>query len=99
MKLCDLLKDMAHRLVGCDGNHDITEICYDSRAAAPGALFVAVRGYQTDGHRFVAPALAAGCAAAVVESAPDEKGPYIVVENSRRALAELSDRFFGRPRE
>ncbi len=97
MKLCDLLKDMAHRLVGCDGNLDITEICYDSRAAAPGALFVAVRGYQTDGHRFVAPALAAGCAAAVVESAPDEKGPYIVVENSRRALAELSDRFFGRP--
>lgn len=97
MKLCDLLKDTAHSLVGCDGSLDITELCYDSRAAAPGALFVAVRGYQTDGHRYVASALAAGCAAAVVESAPDDKGPYIVVEDSRRALAELSNRFFDWP--
>ncbi len=97
MKLSELLKGTAHTLVGCAEDWEIAGVCYDSRAAAPGTLFVAIRGYQTDGHRYVAQALEAGCAAAVVEQAPDDGGPYIVVENSRRALAAISDNFFGHP--
>ena len=31
----------------------IDRICTDSRGAAPGALFVALKGLQTDGHRFL----------------------------------------------
>ncbi len=97
MKLSELLKDTPHTLIGCDGGLDITGICRDSRRAAPGSVFVAIRGYQADGHRFVPEALAAGCAAAVVETPPDDKGPYIVVPDGRRALATLSNTFFGYP--
>ena len=97
MKLSELLKDTPHTLIGCDGGLDITGICRDSRRAAPGSVFVAIRGYQADGHRFVPEALAAGCAAAVVENPPDDKGPYIVVPDGRRALATLSNTFFGYP--
>lgn len=97
MKLSQLLEATEHTLVGCTGDLEISDICYDSRKAAPGMLFVAVRGYQTDGHRYVQQALAAGCAAAVVEEAPDSSGPYVVVQNSRYALAVLSDAFFGHP--
>ena len=53
MKLSELLKDTPHTLIGCDGGLDITGICRDSRRAAPGSVFVAIRGYQADGHRFV----------------------------------------------
>jgi len=44
----------------------------DSRAVAPGNLFVALPGEQTDGHRFVAEAAAAGAAALIVMRGPDD---------------------------
>ena len=59
MKLSELLKDTPHTLIGCDGGLEITGICRDSRRAAPGSVFVAIRGYQADGHRFVPEAMAA----------------------------------------
>ena len=45
----------------------IDRICTDSRGAAPGALFVALKGQQTDGHRFLADAFRNGASAALVE--------------------------------
>ena len=39
----------------------------DSRAVRPGAVFVAVRGMHSDGHDFVADAVARGCAAVVAQ--------------------------------
>ncbi len=42
----------------------------DTRAMAPGDLFVAIRGERFDGHEFVAAALAAGAAGALVTKAP-----------------------------
>ena len=40
----------------------------DSRSIVPGAVYVAVRGSQADGHRFVADAVRRGAAAVVVET-------------------------------
>ena len=48
---------------GASPDTEINGICYDSRKARPGDLFVAVRGYESDGHRFIPAARAAGCAA------------------------------------
>ncbi|ANC91901.1 UDP-N-acetylmuramoylalanyl-D-glutamyl-2,6-diaminopimelate--D-alanyl-D-alanine ligase [Azospirillum humicireducens] len=48
-----------------------TGVTIDSRKVAPGDLFVAIRGPNFDGHAFVAAALAAGAAAALVDHLPD----------------------------
>jgi len=69
----------------------------DSRSVVPGALFVAVRGSEVDGHRFVADAVARGAAAVVVE-APLEAGVHqIVVSDGRRAAIALARRWYEDP--
>ena len=63
----------------------------DSRRVEGGELFFALPGERTDGHRFVAAALAAGAAAAVVRApAEDAGGPQIRVDDVTEALHELT---------
>jgi len=75
----------------------IEQICIDSRGASPGSLFVALRGEQTDGHRFVADAFRNGATAAIVaaariDSLPDAQPdwPLIAVGSPLRALQLLA---------
>jgi UDP-N-acetylmuramyl-tripeptide synthetase len=76
---------------------DVTAIHCNSRAVAPGGLFVALRGLNADGHDFVAEALGRGAVAVVAEKALPAAAPVVVVPSTRRALAELADRFYGHP--
>lgn len=63
----------------------------DSRRVEGGELFFALPGERTDGHRFVAAALAAGAAAAVVGTpVEDAGGPQIRVEEVTEALHDLT---------
>lgn len=75
--------------------HAITD---DSRAVTEGSLFVAVKGEQVDGHRFVEQAIKAG-AVAVVAQASVASGPlpFVQVADSRKALGLLGSRFHGDP--
>ena len=79
-----------------DPETEIRDICYDSRAVQPGDLFVAVSGYAVDGHKYMQKALEAGAAAVLCERAP-EQGAYVLVSDSRLALAEVSAAYFGHP--
>ena len=89
MKLRELLHGIDIISAAADLDCDIREVCYDSRAVQPGDLFVAVRGYATDGHKYIAGALAKGAAAIVCEEA--ENGvPAVLVANSRAALADIA---------
>lgn len=72
-------------------------IATDSRSVVPGSLFVAVRGSQADGHRFVSAAVAAGATAVVVERAANTGGPEIVVTDGRRAAIALARGWYGDP--
>ena len=80
---------------------EVTAVVQDSRRAAPGSLFVAVRGFHSDGHQFISQAVRQGAVAviaeesAVVEALPDT--PVIRVPDSRKALARLAAKFFGYP--
>jgi len=67
--------------------NSVTVVTDDSRQVQAGALFVAVRGADRDGHEFLAKAEQAGAAAAIVENANATKLPAIVVKSSRRAAA------------
>ena len=78
------------RLVG-DGSVAIASVCTDTRAIAPGALFVALRGERFDAHAFLDQAFAAGAVAAVVERLPQQlPGPLVLVPDTRRALGEIA---------
>ena len=97
MKLRDLLAGVP--LVGekSDLDMEISSISYDSRTLTPGALFVAMSGDKTDGHRYIQAALDRGAAAVLCQTPPDGPGPWLVTEDSRLALALVSANWFGRP--
>jgi UDP-N-acetylmuramoyl-L-alanyl-D-glutamate--2,6-diaminopimelate ligase len=81
----------------------IRGLAIDSRAVAPGDLFVALRGAQADGHAHLGQALELGAAAVMVEALPADLAlgarPAVVVRDTRRSLAPLAARFFGDPSE
>lgn len=78
----------------------ITQVCYDSRGARPGALFVAQPGVHADGHRFIDGAVAAGSVAVVHERAPDHYAPgvtYLQVTDAAAALSRAAACFYRNP--
>ena len=97
MKLKDLLRETAVLRCAADPELEIRDISFDSRTTQPGDLFVAVRGYESDGHRFIPTALEKGAAAVLCQDVPEGEGPYIQVADSRLALAQISCVYFGHP--
>jgi UDP-N-acetylmuramoyl-L-alanyl-D-glutamate--2,6-diaminopimelate ligase len=100
MKLSALVQGLDIDLLGRDA--DIVGLDYDSRRIQPGYLFIAMRGETTDGNRHIDTALKNGAAAVVTDSAeePPRAGiAWAVVGHGRRALAEISANFYGRPAE
>jgi len=94
----DILANIAVKSICCDKEVDIKGIAYDSRAVNPGDMFVAITGYKTDGHAYINSALKSGASVIVCEREPENKDvPYILVENSRTALAEMSSNFYNHP--
>ena len=79
---------------------EVTQLAYDSRRVGPGTLFFAVPGVHVDGHDFAASAAEAGAIGLVVErEVPGVEVPQLVVDRTRRALADAADAWFGRPSE
>jgi len=72
-------------------------ICDDSRKAAPGALFIAVRGSARDGHDYLDKAKELGAAAAMVEDSSRTTLPVIVVREGRKAAAIAAGAAYGDP--
>ena len=69
----------------------------DSRSVARDMVYLAVRGSQADGHRFVADAVNRGAVAVVVER-PQESGvPEIVVRDGRQAALVLGSAWYDHP--
>jgi UDP-N-acetylmuramoyl-tripeptide--D-alanyl-D-alanine ligase len=72
----------------------ISGLSIDSRTIAPGEAYFAIKGDVHDGHDFVAAALKAGAALAVVEAAQREKfpgdAPLLVVDDVLAGLVDLS---------
>ena len=81
-----------------DSGPDVRGVVFDSRAARPDSVFVAVPGAHVDGHDFVARAASAGAAAALVEHIVAGVAiPQIVVASSQRALASAAAWWYGDP--
>lgn len=97
MKTSELLSGIMPVRISGEVPEEITELCYDSRRVVPGCVFVAIRGYALDGHKFISSAVASGASLVVCEEAPEADVPYILVDNSRQALAVMSANRFDHP--
>ncbi len=97
MKLKEILKNVDITEVKADLEREIGGICYDSRQVKPGDLFVAVKGFEADGHRFIPAAIQKGAAAVLCQSLPETDCEYVLTEDCRLGLALASREFFGAP--
>ena len=97
MKLIELADKLPGAEVVGDASLSVSQVAYDSRRVSPGTVFVAIRGLETDGNRFVEAALRKG-AVAVVSQEPAQQGTtWIRVPDARQALAIISAALFGEP--
>ena len=100
MNLSKIISALAIEEIQGPADVDITAVCSDSRKVVPGALFVAVRGYASDGHAYIPQALEKGAVAVICEEVPQmAKGTVttVKVQNSRKAVALAADAFYGHP--
>ena len=96
MKLKDIVQDLPALQWHVESNTEITGFCTDSRKVQPGDLFVALRGEQTDGHRYITMACERGAAAVLCEEAEAEV-PAVIVPDTREAVPLAANRFYGEP--
>ena len=100
MRLREIIQDLKISSISGDQNPLIGKITFDSREVRQGDLFVAIRGAQADGHRFMDSAISSGATAVVCEELGETAGagvPLICVPDSRKALALLASAWYGHP--
>lgn len=97
MKLKDIIKNLDVLESNADPEIEISGISYDSRATVSGDMFVAVKGFESDGHRFIPKAVQNGASVVLCEDAPSDGTPYVKIADCRYGLAITSRDFFGDP--
>lgn len=97
MKLRELIKNLSIIEMSADAEREISGVSYDSRKTEKGDMFVAIRGFEADGHKFIPKAVENGAAVILCEEKPSCDIPYVLVSDSRYGLAIVSRDFFGDP--
>lgn len=97
MKLRELIKNLSIIEMNADAELEIGGVSYDSRKTEKGDMFVAIRGFEADGHKFIPKAVENGAAVILCEEKPSCDIPYVLVSDSRYGLAIVSRDFFGDP--
>ena len=79
---------------------EVNDLQIDSRKAAAGSCFIAIKGSVTDGHKFIDTAISNGASVIICQDLPDEikdEVMYVVVENSAKAAGIMAHNFYGQP--
>lgn len=100
MKLSELLRNVTTISLIGNSEADITGVDIDSRKVERGHLFVAIKGTQTDGHRFIPKAIASGATAVLCEDLPEERQEgvtYVKVASTEEAVGPVATMFYGEP--
>ena len=100
MKLKELLKDIPVIAIVGSEDVEITDVNIDSRRIKDGHLFIAMKGTQVDGHKFVPKAIELGAKAVMCEDMPEEKAEgvtYVQVESTEDVVGKIATTFHGNP--
>lgn len=99
MILRELISHLPKAVASGNLDHVAKGVTADSRKVKPGMVFVAIRGAEADGHKFIKSALKKGAVAIVAESAPegDEKTVWIHSGDTRKALGVIASALAGDP--
>ncbi|MCB0730497.1 MAG: UDP-N-acetylmuramoyl-L-alanyl-D-glutamate--2,6-diaminopimelate ligase, partial [Ignavibacteriae bacterium] len=93
------------QVVGSPETIEIERISIDSRDAIKKSIFVAIKGFKLDGHKFIPQAISNGASAVVLENDDNQFDQLlkknnvvkILVNNSRKTLAQISNTFYNTP--
>lgn len=112
MLLSTLLQGIEYRVISGSLQNRISSVEYDSRKITEGGVFVAIKGFTSDGHDYIEQALQNGALCVVVEKnregylddqlkqmCKSDEISVIEVNSGRVALAELSAALFGHPED
>ncbi len=105
MKLTEILRDIDIIEVTGDPNTEITDITSHSGKCPEGSLFIAIKGFESDGHIYIGKALEAGAAAIVLEDSSYKEAVLqagavaVRVKDCRRATSAIAGNFFRHPSE
>lgn len=105
MNISRILQGYSYRVIHAIENKVITGIEYDSRFIKPGNLFVAIKGFQLDGHDYIESALEKGAVAILCSDLGKvahmmdlyHDVQWLFVEDSRNALAYIANRYYQYP--
>ena len=100
MNILEIIKSIRIEEVLGSTDKEILDIQIDSRLVKPGAMFVAMKGTQTDGHAYIPKAIANGASAIVCQTIPEqttENVTYIRTLDTEDAVGKLATTFFGEP--
>ncbi len=102
MKLNELMSQVTYELIKGNMEQEITGVVYDSRKVEKGSLFVCLKGFLSDGHKYIGKAVEAGAAAILLEEdagCEDMDVTVLKVKDTRETLAYVSAQWFGNPAE
>ena len=107
MQLIELLKNIKPTAIIGKTEVDITDVDIDSRKVGKGHLFVAIKGTQVDGHKFIPTAVSQGASAVLCEVLPEDaentvngeggKVTFVQVASTEDAIGKVATLFFGDP--
>ena len=100
MKLSELLKNVKPIAVHGDIDIDIKGVNIDSRKIENGHLFIAMKGTQVDGHKFIDKAIVLGATAILLEDMPEtleDKVTYVQVKSTEEDAGKVATLFYGDP--
>lgn len=98
MKLNDIINGLEIIKVNGNLDLDITNIEYDSRKVRENTLFICIKGFNSDGHKYIQNAIKSGAKSFLVQDDISIDGyTFIRVNDTRASMAKIADNFYNHP--
>ncbi len=100
MKFAEMIQKSAEAIIGIESivDFEINKLCYNSNLVESGDVFFAIKGFKSDGNKYVNDAFVKGAGAVITDQHPDKRDSRICkVDDVRKTMALLSGSYYGNP--